>query len=1027
MSQDLSRFLSPASFLAPALLVGDGWAEHVPFVAWLAAAERPGVAVAPGSGAAGGMAALLAAVARQAGFECLVLVDAAPAGAGGADEDADATDGRATDAGAMAPGWADAEAGRMQPLGGPPAPGTVDLMLVEDEAVLAGRLGWLSPRAVVLLRRPGSMSRSPHEAFRFRHGGGLLVLATDGAASGAALREAEPATAAAVRDAYARLGGHLTTRAQLAAARAALTARTPAARAVAPAALAMQLDLTRRRATSLGAQVLALGGQLHAAREHIRIVEQSTSWRLTAPLRQVLHRLPAGRSGLRRALRLGWWTVTLQLPARLAERRRGPLLIGGGGGGGAGSANWPPSLALREDAALAHAGREPGVLVAGALTAVGERGAGAREVGIVVCVHNAAEDARRCLDALVRHGSAQGGSTQDGGVPWSLVVVDDGSGAETRALLDTHPAMAGARLIRHEQALGYTRAANAGLRAAGGTVVVLLNSDTVVTAGWLDALLRAFDADPRCAVVGPLSNTASWQSVPLLSEGGDWASNPLPEGVTVDEAGRMVAGRRAVHPALPFINGFCFAIRREALDAVGPLDEANFPEGYGEENDWCVRARIAGWTLRVADDCYVWHAQSKSFSHERRLRLAERAGLAIAAKYDARVMVEEPAAFCRHSLAMHGARAWVGQRFERERVAARGRRWSGARIAFVLPVAAEGGGANVVLQEAEALGRMGVEVTLLNLAANAFGAGAAYPEVESWRFEADEAALRARVLSGGYDAVVATAHQSAFWLPLQSETRTRMGYYVQDYEPLFYDPLGPDHALARLSYQQDPARAVFTKSAWNRDILQREVGVEAALLGPSVDVDRFRAVDRLRFDEVRPTLRVCAMVRPSSERRGPEQTWRMMAGLAHGLGHGVECHVFGCDDADLAGYRARHPGEVRNHGRLRRSQVAALFRGMDVFVDLSGYQAMGLTLLEAMASGLVAIGPERGGAGEFITDGVDGFLVPTADGEAAREVVRQLGAGDLDMAGVRQGAIASAAAWHPERAALAMLEVLLPR
>ncbi len=635
---------------------------------------------------------------------------------------------------------------------------------------------------------------------------------------------------------------------------------------------------------------------------------------------------------------------------------------------------------------------------------------------MVVCVHDAPEDTRRCLDALARHGRA----------PWSLVVVDDGSGAQTRALLDSHPAMADATLIRHEAALGYTRAANAGLRAARGAIVVLLNSDAVVTSGWLDALARAFGSDPRCAVVGPLSNTASWQSVPLLSEGGDWASNPLPDGVGVDEAGRMVARRRAVHPALPFINGFCFAMRREALDAVGLLDEASFPEGYGEENDWCVRARIAGWTLRVADDCYVWHAQSKSFSHERRLKLAEQAGLAIGAKYDARVMVEEPAAFCRHSLALHGARAWVGQAFERERAVAQGRRWSGARVAFVLPVAAEGGGANVVLQEAEALGRMGVEVTLLNLAANAPGAGAAYPEVGSWRYEADEAALRGHVLAGGYDAVVATAQQSAFWLPLQSEAQARMGYYVQDYEPLFYDPLGPDHALARLSYQQDPGRAVFTKSVWNRDTLLREVGVEAIPIGPSVDVDRFRATDRLRHDEVRPTLRVCAMVRPSSGRRGPEATWRMMADLAHGLGRGVECHVFGCDDADLAGYRARHPGEVRNHGRLRRAQVAALFRAMDVFVDLSSYQAMGLTLLEAMSSGLVAIGPERGGAGEFITDGVDGFLVPTADGEAAREVVRQLGAGDLDMAGVRQGAVAAAALWHPERAALAMLGVVLP-
>ncbi len=1010
MSNDLQRFLAPASFLAPAQPMGSAWAEHVPFAAWLLHAERPALAVAPGQHRAPGLAALLAAAARHEGLDCVVLADDAPGPGtpGLGNPDSGNPDSGNPDSGNPEPdAWSDAEAGRIVPLAAarPPAPGSVDLMLVDDPQRLAGRLDWLSPRGVVLLRTAVPVAWSPHEVFRFRHGGGLVVLATGGSATGSALRAADPALAADIRDAYARLGGHLTTRAQLLASRAALAA-APARRPPAPAALAMQLDLARRRTDSLAAQVAALGQQLHAARTHIRIVETSTSWRLTAPLRAVLHRLPSSRTGLRRLLRLGWWTLTLQLPARLAEQRHAPRRLAGPE-----TLDWPPALPPDPQGPAPH---QPGPT---APRPIAPRPIAPRLIAVVVCVHDAPHDTGACLDALARHGRP----------PWSLVVVDDGSAPETRDMLAAHPAADGATLIRHDAALGYTRAANAGLAAvdARTEIVVLLNSDTVVTAGWLDALQRCFDADPRCAVAGPLSNTASWQSVPLLSDGGDWATNPLPPGIGIDDAGRMIAGRDPVRPALPFINGFCFAIRRAALDAIGPLDEASFPEGYGEENDWCVRARLAGWTLRVADDCYVFHAQSKSFSHQRRLALAERAGHALAAKYDHRVMVDEPAAFCRHSLALHGTREWVGHRFAREDLIAQGRRWSGARIAFVLPVAAEGGGANVVLQEAHALARMGVDVTLLNLAANEYGARSAYPEV-AWRFLESEPALERHLRETRFDAVVATAHQSAFWLPPQSDTAARLAYYVQDYEPLFYDPLGPDHALARLSYQQDPGRLLLTKTVWNRDIVRRETGADAALIGPSVDTDRFRPVDRLRYDEVRPTLRVCAMVRPSSERRGPLATWRMMASLGQGLGRGIECHVFGCDDADLAAWRARHPGPVRNHGRLRRDQVAALFRAMDVFVDLSTYQAMGLTLLEAMASGLVAIGPERGGASEFVTDGVDGFLVPTSDGDAAAEIVRRLGASDLDMDAVRRNAVTAASMWHPERAALALLGAVLP-
>ena len=92
-------------------------------------------------------------------------------------------------------------------------------------------------------------------------------------------------------------------------------------------------------------------------------------------------------------------------------------------------------------------------------------------VSIVVAVHNALEDVRRCLSSILRHTFQ----------PYELVVVDDGSANETRDFLREFCHEQAAILVRHEEALGYTCAANAGMRRAGGEVVVLLNSDTIVT------------------------------------------------------------------------------------------------------------------------------------------------------------------------------------------------------------------------------------------------------------------------------------------------------------------------------------------------------------------------------------------------------------------------------------------------------------------------------------------------------------------------------------------------------------------
>jgi len=242
-----------------------------------------------------------------------------------------------------------------------------------------------------------------------------------------------------------------------------------------------------------------------------------------------------------------------------------------------------------------------------------------------VCVHNALDDVQRCLESVRTHSPDHA----------RLIVVNDGSDAPTTAWLRAFTAEQTAELIESGTPERYTRAANRGLRASKAGYAILLNSDTIVTRGWLDKLLACAESDPAIGITGPLSNAASYQSVPAVYDAtGDWSINPLPPGMDIETMASLVEtiSLRA-YPSIPFVNGFCFCIKRAVVEAIGYLDDLAFPEGYGEENDYCIRARAAGFTLAIADDAYVYHAKSKSYRHDRRAALSKSGAAALARKH----------------------------------------------------------------------------------------------------------------------------------------------------------------------------------------------------------------------------------------------------------------------------------------------------------------------------------------------------------------------------------------------------------
>lgn len=165
-------------------------------------------------------------------------------------------------------------------------------------------------------------------------------------------------------------------------------------------------------------------------------------------------------------------------------------------------------------------------------------------------------------------------------------------------------------IARRERNLGFVGNVNAAFAQTAGHDVVLLNSDTVTTPGWLDALVACAASDVHIATATPWSNNAEICSFPDFCR----ATPPPDDADTIAHA--AAAETEPTYPDLPTGVGFCMYVRRAALDRIGDFDIATFGRGYGEENDFCMRAAGHGWRNVLCDTAYVVHQGGASFSAE---------------------------------------------------------------------------------------------------------------------------------------------------------------------------------------------------------------------------------------------------------------------------------------------------------------------------------------------------------------------------------------------------------------------------
>ncbi len=225
---------------------------------------------------------------------------------------------------------------------------------------------------------------------------------------------------------------------------------------------------------------------------------------------------------------------------------------------------------------------------------------------ILIVNFNTAADLRRCLTSL-REAPPQR--------PHHICVLDNASTDGSQAMVRAEfPDVA---LVALDQNVGFAAANNVGIRRTSAPLILLLNSDTVVPKGALDALVARLEstgaaaAGPRL-VDGQGHPEVSWG--PMLSPLGEawqaWrvrqAASPSPSACA------RVARWTTIERDVDWVTGACLLVRRDAATAAGLLDERYFM--YEEDVDFCAALRARGGRVLFAPSAEVVHLRGRSFA-----------------------------------------------------------------------------------------------------------------------------------------------------------------------------------------------------------------------------------------------------------------------------------------------------------------------------------------------------------------------------------------------------------------------------
>lgn len=218
----------------------------------------------------------------------------------------------------------------------------------------------------------------------------------------------------------------------------------------------------------------------------------------------------------------------------------------------------------------------------------------APRVSVVVPVHDHLAVTYHCLASLLLAPNR---------ASFEVIVVDDGSEDGTRRLKDV---VRGIEIVRTERVNGFGRSSNLGATKARGEYLVMLNNDTEVTAGWLDAMLDVFEQFDGIGIVGAklLYPDGRLQEAGGIVWGGGEAWNYGRNGNALEPRFNYVR-------QTDYLSGACLMVPKEVWSSLGGFDE-HYAPAYYEDADLAFRARERGLKTVYTPFCEIFHFEGQS-------------------------------------------------------------------------------------------------------------------------------------------------------------------------------------------------------------------------------------------------------------------------------------------------------------------------------------------------------------------------------------------------------------------------------
>ena len=552
----------------------------------------------------------------------------------------------------------------------------------------------------------------------------------------------------------------------------------------------------------------------------------------------------------------------------------------------------------------------------------------APRVGIVVTIYNKPDRFVHCLKS-VQEKTVYPINYSD------VYVVDDGSDSYSKERMRSFPFTH----LQHPN-MGYLKTVNRGVDAAfraGCDLVVILNSDVIVTRGWLSAMVRC-QLRTGAQLVNPMCNQQAAISLPLADEK-SWGFPRLPGRTNYAQAALYASLIPPKYPDAVTNVGQCMLIDKPAWTDHGPFDGQIYGSGYGEECELWARVRSKFGRCSVADDAYVYHESHGT--HETGSDQQEDGAKLFISRWKE----------------LYGKEAvkiktWH-QKCRPIRSVALTSKPDGCPVRFVSFNIGPYGGVYCVLRLVDELVKRGINASV----EHCIKQDHSFKMLAGPNSHTDATSIRRLGKDPNTaEGVIVATHWFTGELVRdmlnREESFVPMAFW-QDREDWFTEK-GGKLSLKRSSieaYPTIPNRIVNAR--WVGDTAKTDLGIDSFTHIPvGVDVERFYPSNK----PVNPSqVRVLGMYRPSTPRRGGKRLQALYASLKEKYGHRVSLETFGepCTFGDV------------NYGPLSQDGVAKVMRSIDIVVEPSEYQGFGLPGLEAIASGVALASTDNRGIDEY--------------------------------------------------------------